>query len=355
MIKAQRNMDAGLGYGTSPDQLFASMGMSKTATYDGNGFPVQTENTQPASQAVEAEPLAEPTTTSESELAPEITSISPAPSNEYDLSGKFNGRFKSIDELESYLTEVETKANKDPFANDLVRDLNKAIEQGVDPDLYLAVSQLDVEELSEKEALVLEMQWKKGLSQEDAEFLVERNYKLDSDLDELDMSDPDVREAQIRLKLDAQEAKDFLGQYKKDALVPPAEKLQAELTQAWTPVIPQVMDKWKTFQVTSKSGTYNIPASDAAIQSAQSLLTEVINSGMLDAMPDKDGLAIANAIVEKEIIKIDLQHAIDYVAETLKSKQMEEKHNPRKPQGQTGSPMPSEEQGIIDFLKKVRY
>lgn len=349
MIHPQRNMDAGLGYGTSPDQLFASMGMAKTGTYDANGFPMEQQTQEaPAEQstqqddniAVEAQ-------------APDQPKIEPAPT--FDLSGKFNGRFKSLDEIEGYLSDLEAKANADPFANDLIRDLNKAIKEGVDPDLYMAVAQLDVPNLSEADALIMQMQWKKGLSYEDAEFIVNRMYKLGGEDEELDMSDPDVREAQIKLKMDAQEAKQFLSQYKQDALVPPAEKLKAQLTQAWTPVIPQVLDKWKSFQINSKTGSYNIPTSEAALNSAKQLLNEVISNGLIDNMPDQDGLAIANAIVEKEILKHDFQNAIDYVADMLKSKQLEEKHNPRKPQGQTGSPMPSEEQGVIDFLKRVRY
>ena len=350
-------MDAGLGYGTSPDQLFASMGMTKTGTYDGNGTPLETTPAQPPvaddnaheEEATEATPFNQSSSTPQSQAGAET--IQPS----FDLSGKFNGRFKSLDEIETYLSDVEAKANKDPFASDLVRDLNKAIAEGVDPELYFAVTQIDVDNLEEREALILQMQWKKGLSYEDAEFLVDRTYKLDAEQDELDMSDPDVREAQIRLKLDSQEAKDFLSQYKREALTSPIEKQKEALTQAWTPVIPQVVDRWKSFTVNSKNGTYTIPASEAAINSARELLTEVINNGLLDNMPDQEGMAIANAIVEKEIMKHDFQHAIDYVADMLKAKQLEEKHNPRKPQGQVGSPIPSAEQGMIDFLKKVRY
>ena len=350
MIHAQRNMDAGLGYGTTPDQLFASMGMAKTGTYDGNGIPVDQQPAQPVQETTQEEQVE---TNAVEAQVPQQSQPESTPS--FDLSGKFNGRFKSIDEVEGYLSELENKASADPFANELIRDLNRAIQEGVDPDLYMAVSQIDVPNLDEAEALILEMQWKKGLSYEDAEFIVNRTYRLGGEDEELDMSDPEVREAQIRLRVDAQEAKEFLSQYQQEALIPPAEKMKEQLTQAWTPVIPQVMDKWKSFQINSKSGTYNIPTSQAALQSAQQLLNDVISNGLIDNMPDQDGLAIANAIVEKEIMKHDFQNAIDYVADMLKSKQLEEKHNPRKPQGQTGSPMPSEEQGVIDFLKRVRY
>lgn len=353
MLTLQRNMDAGLGYGTNPDQVFAAAGLSKTGTYDGTGTPVEVfQNANPAVETTQNEISEEPTLQQQPSISEQPA---PVQTNEFNLNGRFGDRFKSFEELESYVSEVEAKASKDPFANDLVRNLNKAIQEGVDPELYMAVSQLNVEELSGREALILEMQWKKGLSFEDAEFLVNRTYKLEGEEDELDMSDPEVREAQIRLGVDAQEAKEFLSQYKQEALTSPYERQQQELTQAWTPVIPKVVDSWKSFQVNSKAGSFTIPATDGAIKAATTLLQEVINNGLLDNMPDQEGLAIANAIVEKEIMKHDFQHAIDYVAESLKNKQLEEKHNIRKPSGQSGSPKPSGDDALIDFLKKVRY
>lgn len=349
MIKAQRNMDANVSYGATPDQMFAAAGFNKTGVYDGAGMPVGTPE-------VPATPVTAETPAETTAATPETPAITQPIQHEvsYDLNGKFDGRFKSIDELEVYLKEVEEKANKDPFANDLVRNLNKAISEGVDPELYMAVSQINVEELSAKDALILEMQWKKGLTHEDAEFIVNRTYKLDDSEDEPDMTDPDVREAQIRLGLDSKQAKEFLGQYKQEALRSPHEKMQEELTQAWTPVIPKVMDGWKSFQVNSKAGAFSIPTSPAAIEAASGLLKEVINNGLLDNMPDKDGLAIANAIVEKEIMKHDFQYAIDYVVDAMKAKQIEEKHNPRKPEGMGAAPMPSAEDGVIGWLKSMR-
>lgn len=344
-------MDAGLGYGTSPDQLFAAAGLNKTGSYDVNGHPVDTPQPQQSPSDEVDTDTAESTFETPSFQAPQPTQPT---TTEFDWNGKFDGKFKSFDELESYVRDVEAKANKDPFANDLVRNLNKAISEGIDPELYLALTSMDIDSLSERDALVLEMQWKKGLSLEDAEFLVDRTYKLGDGEYEADASDPDVREAQIRLKLDAQEAKGFLSSYKQEGLTSPYEKQQQEITQAWTPVIPQVLDRWKTFKVESKAGTFNVPTSPAAMEAAKSLLQEVVQSGYLQHMPDSEGLEVAHAIIEKEILKHDFQTAIDYIGEAMKAKQLEEKHNPRKPVGQYQAPMSTQEQSIVDFLKKVR-
>lgn len=343
-------MDAGLGYGTSPDQLFAAAGLNKTGSYDVNGHPVDTTPNQ--------QPPVDSTQDESEELNTTTGFQSPAQAQqqtaEFDWNGKFDGKFKSFDELESYVKDIETKASKDPFANDLVRNLNKAISEGIDPELYLELSSMDINSLSERDALVLEMQWKKGLSLEDAEFLVDRTYKLGDGDYEPDTNDPDVREAQIRLKLDAQEAKNFLGSYKTEALTSPFEKRQREVSEAWNPVIPQVLDKWKTFKVESKAGTFNVPTSPAAIEAAKALLQDVVQSGYMEHLPDNEGIEIANAIIEKEILKHDFQNAVEYIAEAMKAKQLEEKHNPRKPVGQYQAPMSTQEQSIVEFLKKVR-
>ena len=327
--------------------------MNKVADYDMGGMPMQSNEAPKTAQHQDIESSG--TEKSEQQLTIQPGNTAPDTTTPtFDLSGKFNGKFSSLDEIEAYVSQLEEQANKDPFANDLIRDLNKAIAEGVDPDLYMAVSRIDASTLSEREALMLELQWKNGLTPEDAEFLVNKTYKFGEDGDEPDMSDPDVREAQIKLRVDGQKAKDFLSQYKQDALTPPIEKQIKEVSAAWTPVIPQVLNNWKSFTINSKSGTYQIPTSEAAIKSAESLLKETIESGLFDSMPDKDGLAIANAIVEKEIMKHDLQHAVDYVADMLKTKQLEEKHNPRKPVGAESAPSATGQEDLISWLKKVR-
>jgi hypothetical protein len=337
----------GLGYGATDP--FQAAGMIKTNSYDMGGNPVSMGTTYTSAPENELQ------NNTGYEGAAQVEPIVEQPqSPAFDLGEKFGGRFKSIDEVETYLMDVESKASKDPFANDLVRNLNKAIADGIDPELYMNVSRMDVSQMSEKEALILEAQMKNGLSPEDAEFFIERAYKLPEEINEYNANDPDVREAQIKMRIDAQKAKEYLDNYKQDALTSPKEKWQAQMTAAWEPMIPKVVDNFKNFTVNTKSGDFNIPASEGAIKAANTLLSEVIKSGMLDNMPDQEGMAIANAIVEKEILKHDFHYAIDYIANQMKQQQLEQKHNIRKPFTQQAPTNVGEQQGMIDFLRSVR-
>lgn len=337
----------GLGYGMQDP--FQAAGLTKTNSYDMGGNPVSMGTTYTQNTADENENI-----TVNEDAAQSQSIVEQPQSPMFDLGEKFGGRFKSIDEVETYLMDVENKASKDPFANDLVRNLNKAIADGIDPELYMNVSRMDVSQMSEKEALILEVQMKNGLSAEDAEFFVERAYKLPEEINEYNANDPDVREAQIKMRIDSQKAKEYLDDYKSEALTSPKEKWQSQLTDAWEPMIPKVVDNYKTFTVNTKAGEYNVPASQGAIQAANTLLSEVIKSGMLENMPDQEGMAIANAIVEKEILKHDFHYAIEYIANQMKEQQLEQKHNIRKPFAQAPPTQSGEQQGMIDFLRSVR-
>jgi hypothetical protein len=338
------NDNNGLGYGGQDP--FQAAGLTKTNSYDMGGNPISAGTTFTQS------PINENNFNSED--VSQNYEEQPSQTQDFDLSGRFGGRFNSIDEVEQYFMDYETKSNQDPFANDFVRNLNKAMADGIDPDLYVAVSSVNTQDMDAREALVIQAQWENGLSREDAEFFVNRNYRLTDDGDELDMSDPDVREAQIRMNIDSQKAKDFIESQKSLALESPKERFQAQVTQAWEPVIPKVVNDWKEIKVQGKSGEYSIPASPEALNAAQQMLSEVIQSGLLDMMPSQEGLEIAHAMVEKEILKHDFSAAIDYIADSLKAKQLEDRHNPRRPVGQYAPPMPSQQQGLVDFLKSVR-
>jgi len=346
---AQRSQDnPNLGFNSTPDDIFRAAGFQNTGSFDISG---QRMETPPASPNNDPSVLNNNTDTPPTPTSEALAMDTPS----FDISAKFGGKFKSVDELESYLTEVEQKASKDPFANDLVRNLNKAIAEGIDPDVYMYATSLDIDQMSDKEALILRLQFQnKELSREDAEFIVSRDYRLSDDEGEPDMSDPDVREAQIRLKIEAPKAKDFLNDYKAQSLESPVERRMAELTEAWTPEIPKVVDEMKTFTVNSKAGTFSIPASEEAIKSAQSLLTEVINSGLLDTMPDKEGREVAKAIVEKEILKHDFQRMVDHIAEKLEQNMLMKQHNVRQPNPNTGIPQASQQENLVSWLKSVR-
>lgn len=332
---------------------FVAAGMTQTATYDQSGRPVEATPSPEVTQTPEPTPTPEAAATPEVAPTPEPT---PAPAPTVDIEsiikGKFDGKFSSLDELAEAYRSAEEQAKRDPFASDWIRNLNKAVSEGVDPSVYMEVSNVDIDKLSEADAIILQMRWKEGLSREDAEFLVNRKYRLGGD-DEVDPSDPDVREAAINLKLEGKNAKEFLGKYKQEALTSPLEKRQAELKSAWKPVIPSVLDKYKTFSVEGKTGKYDFPVSPEIMGKAQELLNSVLDSGMFDNMPDREGMEYAEAIVRNEILSNMVAQMLDTVADQYKQAHLVDKHNPRKPESMERAPVQSSQDGMIDFLKKA--
>lgn len=358
MYIIQRNHETpGAGFSSTPESVFAAAGFSKTGEFDVSG---ERMGAAIAPKPEEPEPVSASTENLKPSSESDEPTPAPAPTVEIDtnklLEGRFNGKFKSIDEVEARLSELEKKEKQDPFANDYIRNLNKAVSEGIDPDVYKAVNDIKVEKLSPTESLVLKYQWDKGISKEEAEFLVERTYKLDLlDINgKPDMDDPEVREAQLRLKIDAQEATKFLTDYKANALTSPVEKHMEEMKNAWSPEIPKVVEKFKNIVVSGKSGTYTVPASTESLTSAQKLLSDVIDSGVLDEMPTKDGLALAESIVEKELLKQNAQAIADHIADFYERKHLEEKHNPRPPNPQGSAPVAGGSDAMYSWLKAQR-
>lgn len=336
------------------DSLFAQAGFTKTGEYNAEGAPIaQVEPVAQVQQEQQQQPAGQEASEQAQVVQPTVTPTAITPSIDELISGKFDGRFKSVDEVAEAFRKVEQDAKKDPFANDWIRNLNKAVAEGVDPAVYMEVSNVDTEKLSEADAIILQMQWKDGLTREEAEFLVNRKYRLGGE-DEVDPSDPDAREAAINLKLEGRSAKEFLSKYKQEALTSPIEKRQAEIKSAWEPAIPTVLEKYKTFPIEGKSGQYNFPVPPEALGKAQELLQSVIDSGMFDTMPDREGMEYAEAIVRNEILSNMVSTMIDAVADQYKQKALAEKHNPRKPESMDRQPVLSGQDGLIDFLKAQR-
>lgn len=331
---------------------FIAAGMTQTAVYDQTGRPLDQQEVVAEQPEVKETPEAkveEPITPT-----PEPTPTVAQPTDiEAIINGKFDGRFKSLDEVVESYRALESEAKKDPFASEWIRNLNKAVAEGVDPSVYMEVSNVDIDKLSEADAIILQMQWKEGLSREDAEFLVNRKYRLGGE-DEIDPSDPDAREAAINLKLEGKNAKEFLGKYKQEALTSPLEKRQAELKSAWEPVIPTVLDKFKTLSIDAKTGKYDFPVSPEAMGKAQDLLRSVLDSGMFDNMPDREGMEYAEAIVRNELLSNMVSQMLDTVADQYKQAHLVDKHNPRKPESMERAPVVSGQDGLVDFLKKSR-
>jgi hypothetical protein len=275
----------------------------------------------------------------------------PAPEETF-LKGILGGRFQKATELEQHLSQLEEKVNAkpvDPFVNDYVKGLNKAIQDGIDPKVYEKVAILDMDKMNEREALVLRAMFKDKLSQEDAEFLIDSTYRFGEGEDE---TSQEVKLARINAKLHSAEAKEFLSAYKVDQLTPPKEKLIEAQTKAWEPAIPQVLSEFKNLTIEGKTGKYDFVVSPESMSKAQNMLKEVLSSGIVEAMPDDQGMEFARSIVKKELLNLEMANIIDTMIDSQKALEAQQKHNPRL--GITSPPVEDPKQGIAEFLANAR-
>lgn len=257
------------------------------------------------------------------------------------------GKFKSADELNAHLEELDKKTKENPFANDRIQKINELVRNGIDPDVAYQTTGINLDKLSPKELLVKQLQIRDKLSADDAEILVNEQYRLDDDIFSND--DPATKAARIKAKVDANGAKEFLQQHIADAQTPPIEKQIEKQVQAWTPVIPQVMDSFKSMSFSTKNGEYTFPVSPETQAAAAGLLNEVIQSGMVDAMPDKEGIEFAKAVVQKEILQREVGNIIDNVVDQIRAAEIAGKHNPRVNSPGTPPP-PDDKKGLYDFM-----
>lgn len=282
----------------------------------------------------------------------------PAPqsSTETDLlKGILGGKFNKADELSAYITELEQKANREPenpFANNYIKSLNEAVRNGIDPEVFAQVASVDVENLSPKDALVLQLMWNDKLTKEDAELLVDSKYRLGTDENE---ESQEVKIARITAKTDANKAKEFLKAHQESSLTPPTEKIIAQQQEAWSKAYDQVTEPYKSIEIKGKSGSLNLPVSSESMQKANELVREIIDSGMFEVMPDQNGLEFARQIAYKEIIANELPNILDAISDYYKNQAITAQHNPRIPNGNSGTPpMPDSLAGVAEFLANQR-
>lgn len=303
-------------------EAFAASGFSKIDSNTGVVIIPATNQDPPAQRTEEpTAPPAPPTppAASSTDAAPTTTSI---PDITTWLNETFKGEYKSAEDLikaitdskslgtkyseaEQKLKDFETKSKENPFANDYVKGLNEFVKKGGDPAIYNKVQAIDVPKLNERDALVMRLRVQHGLTKADAEFRVDRKYKVGESFDQ---ADPEVREARIDLKIDGESAKEYLSKYKTDSLVPPGERIQQETERAkaqqlegWNPVTDKVIEGLKQVEIPidTKGTTIQFKVPGETVPYLQEHLKNVLAT--TDLRPDAEGQNIMKEILLREI------------------------------------------------------
>lgn len=183
----------------------------ESATTEG----VTNEGEPPTQEEGEAEPKSgivdlsnteeQPTTEAQTETNDE------APININEMFGEgFNtiedvkAEIEYAKDLEARIDELEEQ--EPSYANDFIKQMNDFALKGGDPVAFAKIQGMNVDELSPKEALKLDLQQQYGLSDSEADLRINNQYTTEDWDSEEDGIDP----KSIDLKMDAKAAKDRL-------------------------------------------------------------------------------------------------------------------------------------------------
>lgn len=216
-------------------------------------------------------------------------------------------RVTRYEELNNSLNTLKTDYEKlkavNPYANDMVKELNDAIQKGVSHETFFQVHGVDSEKLTPTERIIKQVMWENNIDENKAKLLVEDKYKLGlTEKKEIEITEemtPDQKLsaelqnqnikshnelikgqkdiAQVQMDIDAKKATDFLKQFKKEALNPPTvEDNSQKIRETLAPVIKQIASQRGKF--TLGNFNYDTPA-DTLDSVQQGVLDTIIKVG----------------------------------------------------------------------------
>lgn len=181
--------------------------------------------------------------------------------NKWKSKDDIKSTFTKLSEYEKKVSDLES-SQKELFkpANERIKKLNEIALAGGNENLFLQVSAVDVDKLSDLDKVKLNLQWQKGLTPEHAAFKVNRQYLVGEikkplledgetvDEEKLALLQADKQAADIDLAIDAKEAEKFLkGVQVKASTVPDhakeAETLNTQRIEQWTPNISKTVSE----------------------------------------------------------------------------------------------------------------
>ncbi len=224
--------------------------------------PTDTETTEtPGETPKETEATVETTEeTAEGETTPAegsehvVVDLEPTKSEEtstgktsgLDLSEIAGGKYKTAEELNSYLEGLEnkdttpTEEREGPFYNELSEAFNNYVSRGGDPAQFMQLQGTDVNNLGDLEAMKLDLMWNKGFSEQDAKAHLDYKYKQDAEKHDED----EVKAGKFELQSDAAAARDGLKSFQHENKIPERENhreaFQQEQMERMNPWFPHI-------------------------------------------------------------------------------------------------------------------
>ena len=231
----------------------------------------------PATDTPPAEPVSPQTPANDTPPAtPPAEPSTPAdePKNEPDYTGwlKENLGYESPDAIKSELAKVAElqKMIENPpqyeWKSQEAKELEEYISKGgKDPYAYMEARRLNVDELSDMDAL---LQWNilsnPGISRDDHQFMLSDKYNTEVNLDPELATEEELAEANRRARLnkimlqrDAVEAKENLANLKSERMTPKPDveaQKQRDAQEKWARTVDSLSDKFKGLEFKGEEG-----------------------------------------------------------------------------------------------------
>lgn len=265
------------------------------------------------------------------------------------------GRISKVTEYEGKVKELETKLQELQPADAYVASLNKALKQGISAENFNRFYHSDPEKITPDQAISLRLQFERGLTKEEADYRVSRKYLLGEHGEGLEPQSPEVRDAQIDMKIDGADALKFLEQYRLEQIIPPGQREAQARIEAFTPVIPTVVKEVATMDL--EGFPYAVP--EATQQKVLQHLKEMVavEGIQLSATNPEDVTRLREA-AKREVVYLEHQNMLKVLKSEMEKKALADKVNPSsKPAGEK-PPTPEKsayerrQQGIVDLINK---
>lgn len=278
--------------------------------------------------------------------------------NKY-LSEAFKGKFKSKDELLSYHEKAEQALAKVSKLSPKAELYQQALDSGVNEELFFALNKVEPSKLSDSDAKLLAMQWKEGITLDEAQLLMNHRYKLGIDPntdEEYDETDPLVRAARVELKIAAREDKKWINEFKEQQLQNPVERQTKETVKAWEYKVDPIVSQFKSIKFDNpadKSVLLDYTFTPDKIEEAKGIVKDALNSGYLNGMSEDEGKQFLSDLINSKLLNRNtVQDMLLKQKEAFEVQKATEKHNPRTAQQTTVPVKPKDvrEQVLKDFF-----
>lgn len=161
------------------------------------------------------------------------------------LSEMLEGQFETTEALEDRFNQLESmeqefndSKNKDPeFANDFVKQLNDVVKRGGDPIEFAKIQGVDVNDLTPIDAIKMDLKWKYGLTDAEADSKIKQKYSTGEE--DPETGDPIINT--IDIKIDAKDARDNIKSRQADNTLP--EVVNGDSREDWESEVQSRVDE----------------------------------------------------------------------------------------------------------------